>query len=274
MMRLQFQITFASSPQMRLLCFSSRHQLGTKFYHRRNLFELRFCHYPWLAPYSTNLAPVGYNGVLPARQNLRNLQQNPRSPTPERQVFCLRRKLYMKFSKSPRSGNLIVEVEPGNNRLLTESPITALKEILVPIDFSDCSKHALRYAIAFAKQFQGRITLLSVVHDSHTSFESGNPEHIANIDSKCQMQSRELAKLVDTLLRELPNQVLVRSGRPYEEIVKTADDLGSDMIVISTHGDMGFLRAEFGSTAERVIRYAPCPVLVVRQKEREFAPPA
>ena len=58
----------------------------------------------------------------------------------------------MKFKKSAKkNGSLIVELEAGNTRLLSaiNGPITALKEVLVPIDFSDCSKHALRYAAAF-----------------------------------------------------------------------------------------------------------------------------
>ena len=58
-----------------------------------------------------------------------------------------------------------MELEPGNTRLINQinGPITALKELLVPVDFSDCSKYALRYALAFAEQFDANVTLVSVV---------------------------------------------------------------------------------------------------------------
>ena len=183
----------------------------------------------------------------------------------------------MKLKASPRNkGKIVVELEPGNSRLLNPftGPITDLKEVLVPIDFSDCSKHALRYALAFAQQFDARITLLSVVIDSHTSFDFANAEYIANMDERKKKYVNELTKLAKKELGELRYKVVVRTGRPYEEIALAARDLDSDLIVISTHGTMGMIRAEIGSTAERVVRYAPCPVLVVRQKEREFAPPA
>jgi nucleotide-binding universal stress UspA family protein len=182
----------------------------------------------------------------------------------------------MKFKKSPdKKGNLIVEIEPGNTRLLggLNGPITALKEILVPIDFSECSKYALRYAVAFAAQFEARITLLSVVQDARTSFELGNPDYIDQLETRKKSYQQELKKLSAKSLGKFPNAVLIRSGRPYEEIVKAASELNTDLIVISTHGQMGLRKVELGSTAERVIRYAPCPVLVIREKERGFAPP-
>jgi nucleotide-binding universal stress UspA family protein len=68
----------------------------------------------------------------------------------------------------------------------------------------------------------------------------------------------------------IPVQAEVRTGKPYNEIVLAAKKLGADLIVIATHGYSGLKRALLGSTAERVVRYAPCPVLVVREKEKEF----
>lgn len=179
----------------------------------------------------------------------------------------------MKFKRAAKKGNLLVEVESGNNRLINSSngPITKLKEILVPIDFSDCSRHALRYAVAFAKQFNAQVTLVAVVNDAHTSFEVGNPDFIAAQNTRKQLYVDELNKLAASEVGKVTKTVVVRSGRPYEEIVLAAQELSSDLIVIATHGEMGMAKVQLGSTAERVIRYAPCPVLVVRQKEREFA---
>lgn len=183
----------------------------------------------------------------------------------------------MKFKPSAqKKGNLVVELEPGNSRLLDSltGPITDLKEVLVPTDFSECSKHALRYALAFARQFDARITLLSVMSDSPTGFDFANAEYLANLDDRRKKYADELTKLAKKELGGFRYETVVRAGRPDEEIVKAAFELDSDLIVISTHGSMGMVRAEIGSTAERVVRRARCPVLVVRQREREFAPPA
>lgn len=111
----------------------------------------------------------------------------------------------MKF-KSRKNGNLVVELEPGNSRLLSNisGPITDLKELLVPIDFSDCSKHALRYAVAFAKQFDARITLLSVIQDNHTAFEYGNAAYLANIEERKKKYDSELTKLSDKEIGKIP----------------------------------------------------------------------
>lgn len=181
----------------------------------------------------------------------------------------------MKFKSSPKTGNLVVELEPGNTRLMRSlnGPITGLKKLLLPIDFSDCSKHALKYGIAFAQQFDGEITLLAVIADTTTSFEYGNAEFASHQEARVKHYETELKKIASAQLKNFPYKLMVTIGKPFEEIVGTAKALDADLIIISTHGHMGMTRVEIGSTAERVIRYAPCPVLVVRQKEREFVPP-
>ncbi|MBA4150163.1 MAG: universal stress protein [Verrucomicrobia bacterium] len=181
----------------------------------------------------------------------------------------------MKFKPSPRKGNLIVEMEPGNTRLLSRinGPITELKKLLVPIDFSDCSRHALKYAVAFAQQFTAEITLVAVIEENRTAFDYGNPEFAANLEERTARYQIELKKLTADYLGKIKNRILVKSGRPFEEIVRAAKELDTDMIVIATHGHTGMRHVELGSTAERVVRYANCPVLVVREKEHEFVPP-
>jgi nucleotide-binding universal stress UspA family protein len=62
----------------------------------------------------------------------------------------------------------------------------------------------------------------------------------------------------------------VRSGTPYYEIVRAAEETNTDLIVLSTHGRTGLAHVFIGSNAERVVRHAPCPVLVVRQREHDF----
>lgn len=178
----------------------------------------------------------------------------------------------MKFKKSRHNGNLLVELEPSHLPLLRnpEAPIMDLKKLLVPIDFSECSRQAIKYAIAFAKQFDAEITLLAVIHDPQTTFEYGSAEFAQMQEGRRNLYKQELKKLASQELGALKHRILVREGRPFEEIVGEARDSDQDLIIISTHGDMGLTRVDLGSTAERVIRYASCPVFVVRPIEREF----
>jgi len=69
---------------------------------------------------------------------------------------------------------------------------------------------------------------------------------------------------------ELVEGTLIQTGAADEEIVRTARVLKSDLIVLSTHGRTGLKHALLGSATEKVTRHAPCPVLIVREKEREF----
>jgi universal stress protein A len=79
---------------------------------------------------------------------------------------------------------------------------------------------------------------------------------------------------LEALLKDLPGDLnkttLLRSGRPAYEIVEAAKRLDTDLIIISTHGHTGLKHVFLGSTAENVVRYAPCPVLTVREHEHEF----
>lgn len=178
----------------------------------------------------------------------------------------------MKFKKSPRKGNILVELEPGNTRLISNlnGPVTGLKKLLVPVDFSECSRHALKYAVAFAKQFDAAITLVAVVPDVHTAFDYGSCEFMEIQEKRRQQYEAELAKLAGQRLGKIPHRLVIRTGRPFEEIIRAAKETGQDLIIISTHGQGGPGNGEFGSTAERVVRYATCPVLVVRPCEHDF----
>jgi len=69
---------------------------------------------------------------------------------------------------------------------------------------------------------------------------------------------------------DLIQNMLIRKGTPHKEITDAARELEADLIIIATNGYTGFAHVLLGSTTERVVRHAPCPVLVVREKEREF----
>ena len=141
------------------------------------------------------------------------------------------------------------------------------ERILFPTDFSEGALHTLSYAADMAKNCNARLYLLHVIYDvasasglyvPHVSFD----QMYKDMEKGAQ---KELEKFGCEELRDLKNvEYTVLRGIPYEVILKFAQEKNIDIIVIGTHGRKGLDRFLFGSTAEKVVRYAPCPVLTVR----------
>lgn len=150
--------------------------------------------------------------------------------------------------------------------------ILKVNSILVPVDFSESSTKALDYAVSFAAQFGARLTLLYVVEPVATPDFAAFPLAMEN-DKVAAAARKKLQSLCDTrrIAPGVVERLLVRQGRAFHEIAAAARTLKSDLVIISTHGFTGVKHALLGSTSERVVRHAPCPVLVVRQRERQFA---
>jgi universal stress protein A len=142
-----------------------------------------------------------------------------------------------------------------------------IKSILVPVDFSAPSKKALAYAVPFAQQVGAKLILLHIVEPvAMPDFAKSLPLMMENdkIMAACKGQLERTIKeqAVEPALIE---KTLVRYGRSFHEITDAARTLKVDLILLSTHGYTGLKHALLGSTTERVVRHAPCPVLVVRQ---------
>lgn len=166
-----------------------------------------------------------------------------------------------------------VRTRPGTRTVSAPVPASLqIKYILVPIDFSAPSKKALDYAVPFAEQFGAKLTLLHVVEPVATpDFANSFPLMMENdkVRAACKAQLQSLVK-EQAIDPKLVEKTLVRQGRAFHEIADAARTLKTDLIIISTHGYTGLKHALLGSTAERVVRHAPCPVLVVREREHEF----
>jgi nucleotide-binding universal stress UspA family protein len=185
----------------------------------------------------------------------------------------------MKVRPTRKKGKVVVELNPTDEQLLVESgkrfelvsPPFRLKRILVPIDFSACSKKALRYAIPFAEQFKASLTLLYVVQVNYAVGELGAID-VSMLEGEMRQQAAQrLSGLVeDEVRKRVPVEAMVRTGRPVAEIVRAARELEADLIIVSTRGYTGLKHVLLGSTAENVLRHAPCPVLAVREHGREF----
>ena len=156
----------------------------------------------------------------------------------------------------------------GGTRMSESSVFpTEVRSILVPIDFSEPSEKALNYAAAMAQKFGAKIVLLNVTEPFPTPDFAYYPLAMEK-DKVAQKARRELERvqLKHELDPTLIEKLLVRHGVPYREITDAAKTLKVDLIVIATHGYSGLAHVFMGSTAERVVRHAHCPVLVVRGK--------
>jgi len=134
-----------------------------------------------------------------------------------------------------------------------------LRQILVPIDFSDCPLRALDLASTIAHPFGAKLTLLHVVESAVS--QQSYPGSLRRWRKPIKASSKPVANA-------LRLQILVRIGRAHSEIPDTASALGADLIVMGIHGYTGLKHVLLGSTTERVVRKAACPVLTARLPER------
>ncbi|HEY7491694.1 MAG TPA: universal stress protein [Candidatus Tectomicrobia bacterium] len=140
------------------------------------------------------------------------------------------------------------------------------QHFLVPLDFSAYSDQALDYAIGLATKLQARLTLLHVIHLAPLGIgEMGAVPPAAYLED-LETEARHglencLKRVQDAGLQG--DSVLVH-GVPFQSIVDTAHDKKVDLIVMGTHGRTGLYHVLLGSVAEKVVRLAPCPVLIAR----------
>jgi nucleotide-binding universal stress UspA family protein len=151
--------------------------------------------------------------------------------------------------------------------------VIKLRKLLVPTDFSESARHALTYGTSFAREYGAELTLLHVVENLTVGYASDLfPVPMAEVFQEISGYAKtELSKLA-RVAREKDVAVVeqVVQGKPSAEIIRFAQEQKIDMIVLGTHGKGMLDQALFGSTTERVVRRAPCPVLTVRLAEHEF----
>ena len=144
-------------------------------------------------------------------------------------------------------------------------PITS---ILVPIDFSQHSQQALIYAKEWAKQWSATLHLIHVIEPVIFPVDWGyTPVDLSNVEKEYQQTAEsELTKIIESLHSDGYSAIpqVIHGGRSSDEIIQYAKDHGISMICIATNGRGGVEHLLLGSTTERVVRKAPCPVLVIR----------
>jgi nucleotide-binding universal stress UspA family protein len=149
-----------------------------------------------------------------------------------------------------------------------EAAMIKFKKILYPTDFSESSLEALRYAVSLAKDYKAKLILMHVINEQIFSEGLNLPRVSAPEALGQEMEAeagRQLRMLIPADQRQgLDSEMVIRSGMPFLEVIRYAEANGVDLIVIGTHGRSGMEHIIFGSTAEKVLRKATCPVLSVR----------
>jgi nucleotide-binding universal stress UspA family protein len=167
----------------------------------------------------------------------------------------------------------VLTVPRGLGDVVPAPPIL-FEHIVCAVDFSECSMHALNYAISLAQQADAHLTVLHVIelpfdvpHEVHETIAAG-PRDLREYIALAEEDSRARLKdaIPDAVRAYCVVDTVLRTGKPYREILRVASETESDLIVIGIHGrgvaDLLF----FGSTTQHVVRQASCPVLTLRRQ--------
>jgi len=143
--------------------------------------------------------------------------------------------------------------------------MVTLKKILCPVDHSECSYLALKYAISLALKDEAKLYLMHVIDARlyDTEMYKFSPYKLNEIDES-KTRTDLMKSLPDGTTDVLEVETIVVKGVPFNEIINAATEISVDLIVIGTHGRTGLSHVMLGSVAEKVVRKAPCPVLTVR----------
>jgi nucleotide-binding universal stress UspA family protein len=144
------------------------------------------------------------------------------------------------------------------------------RTILFATDFSESSEHAFKYALSLARKFESRLGIIHVINEPvdlrgfyvpHISFDK--------LEEEIEQGARKMMEnFCRTHAKDYPGvETFVVPGIPYDEIIKKAEELAADLVVVGTHGRTGLDHVLFGSTAEKVVRKSPVPVMTIRIQE-------
>ena len=139
----------------------------------------------------------------------------------------------------------------------------------MPMDFSEFSERALKYAVQMAREFKAELLLTHVVEAFPIDYMLG----IKSAEEANQWQVEQSEKRLRDVCGKLTSEDsvaatgVVKFGKPFQEIVHFASEHQIDLIIIATHGYTGLKHIQLGSTAEMVVRHATCPVLVLPNRD-------
>jgi nucleotide-binding universal stress UspA family protein len=149
--------------------------------------------------------------------------------------------------------------------------MSEMKTIMVTTDFSNTSKMAFPYARELAQKYGAKVV---VTYVEETRLPPLVIEYAtAGVDDIIRRQqeraTEQLEQLVEDQLADIDTSIQVIDGTAHVDIVRLANELDIDLIVMATHGRGFITHTILGSTTERVVRRAPCPVLVIREPNKQ-----
>jgi nucleotide-binding universal stress UspA family protein len=143
----------------------------------------------------------------------------------------------------------------------------AISKILLATDFSAQSQSALKCAISLAKRYESNLFLVHTI--SEEALLTAEEVWPALLDTAQRNAEKSMAQLEqDKDLQSLPHEVVMSAGETWEVLSRLVSDQNIDLIVMGTHGSGGIDKLMLGSTAEKVVRHATCPVLTVGPRVR------
>jgi nucleotide-binding universal stress UspA family protein len=176
-----------------------------------------------------------------------------------------------KKARRVRSGTR--RARPRRVAVKAEASKSAIRSILVPIDFSVHSKNALKYAVPLAEKFNASLHLVYVVEPTIYPADLGFGQVVLPGVEE-ELREKGEGELDALRRREIGKRVkattAVRTGNPHQEILREAEEKGVDLIVVATHGHSGVEHMLFGSTADRIVRRSKVPVLTIRPATGEM----
>jgi nucleotide-binding universal stress UspA family protein len=153
----------------------------------------------------------------------------------------------------------------------------SVRTILVPIDFSEASEAALRYAKMLAAALGASLHLVHVVEDllAHAWAAELYVASMTDMRQEIEQEARQRlgAMFTDEERRTFQAETVLLSGNPFLEIIRYARAHDVDLIAMGTHGHGPIAHVLLGSVAEKVLRKSPCPVLIVRESQHKFEMP-
>jgi universal stress protein A len=157
----------------------------------------------------------------------------------------------------------------GRRRPAQAAAMPKIQKILVPTDFSPVSPHVIQYAGELAQTFGASLLVVHVVPPSaYPMINVAGMGHFPNLREEIRKRcEHEMAELLAKTHPDVQPTSHIVEGVPFAEILSCAKAENVDLIVMATHGHTGLKHLVLGSTAERVVRMATCPVLTVRTTE-------
>jgi nucleotide-binding universal stress UspA family protein len=156
----------------------------------------------------------------------------------------------------------------------TKEKVTEIRTILVPTDFSDISEAALAYGCAMAERLGARVHVLAVVESPWARDFAYVPPAAEMIEDLRQRAESKLSHAVESSRPGVIAGALVRTGEPFDQIIRAAEELDADLIVMGTHTRGLASRLLLGSITQKVLHAAACPVVTLREhRAGHNAPP-